>query len=473
MIPNEMHRKTLSSLRNKAQLAANRMTDQHVRLAVTGLSGAGKTAFITSLVNQLLEANHGAELAFFSPVRHGRIIGVQRASQPDLQLARFEYEKGMDALNNAPLPVWPSPTRGVSQIRLNIRYRQAKGLRRLVSDTATLVLDIIDYPGEWLLDLPLLDMDFTQWSQYCAVQMQQPLRQELAADFLTHAEQIDWAADGDEMALERLASQYRAYLRASKQAGLELIQPGRFVLPGELEGAPILQFVPVPESVLKAHSEPPKGSNLELVTERFRQYKEKVVKPFYRQYFKKFDRQIILVDCLSALNRGKQSFYELQEAINWLLKSYDYGSNSLIRRLFSSRIDKLVFAASKADHITPDQQDNLIRLLESMVHSARQDIAYQGCTIQTTAFAAIRASQVGKADYQGTQISVLKGRDLEGNALTLYPGDVPSSCPQESFWQHQHFEFPAFSPPQRSALTALPHIRMDQLLEFLLGDKLQ
>ena len=25
-------------------------------------------------------------------------------------------------------------------------------------------LDIIDYPGEWLLDLTLLDKSFTQWS---------------------------------------------------------------------------------------------------------------------------------------------------------------------------------------------------------------------------------------------------------------------------------------------------------------------
>lgn len=207
--------------------------------------------------------------------------------------------------------------------------------------------------------------------------------------------------------------------------------------------------MPVPEALLNARVTPPKGSNLALVTERFSQYKEKVAKPFYRQYFRKFDRQIILVDCLSALNRGKQSFSELQEAINWLLKSYDYGKNSLIRRLFSSRIDKLVFAASKADHITPDQQDNLIRLLESMVHSARQDIAYQGCAIQTTAFAAIRASQAGKADYQGKPISVLKGTDLDGHSLTLYPGDVPATCPQESFWQQQQFEFPAFSPPRR------------------------
>ncbi|ALS97829.1 YcjX family protein [Lacimicrobium alkaliphilum] len=472
MTSSGLHHQALKKIRSKAQLVASRVTDQHIRLAVTGLSGAGKTAFITSLVNQLLEAGHGAELPFFTPSRQARLIGAQRASQPDLQLARFEYEQGMLSLNSDP-PAWPLPTRGVSQIRINIRYQHAQSLRRILSDTATLVLDIIDYPGEWLLDLPLLEMDFERWSEFCEHQLHQPERHELAKDFLVQLQQTDWLAEGDEMHLKALADSYSDYLHACKDAGLELIQPGRFVLPGELEGAPILQFVPVPHAFRGGNASAiPDGSNLALVKERFRQYKEKVVKPFYRNYFRQFDRQIILVDCLSALNRGEQSFKELQQAINWLLKSFDYGNNSILRRLFASRIDKLVFAASKADHITPDQQDNLIRLLESMVHSARQDITYQGSKIQTTAFAAIRASQVGKTDYQGKTLSVLKGTDLKGKPVMLYPGDVPSCCPQGDFWQAQKFDFPAFAPPKRNPMSALPHIRMDQLLEFLLGDKL-
>ncbi|GGD56350.1 YcjX family protein [Lacimicrobium alkaliphilum] len=468
-----LHQKTIKKIRSKAQLAAARVTDRHVRLAVTGLSGAGKTAFITSLVNQLLEANHGADLPFFSPARQGRLVGAQRVSQPDLQLARFEYEQGMSALNQD-CPQWPAPTRGVSQIRINIRYQHAQRFRRLFADTSTLVLDIIDYPGEWLLDLPLLGMGFDSWSAFCEQQLQQPERQHLATDFVAQLKQTDWLAAADEMQLKGLADAYRSYLHQCKRAGLELIQPGRFVLPGELEGAPILQFVPVPETLRKQGDKGvPEGSNLAVVIERFRQYKEKVIKPFYHNYFKQFDRQIILVDCLSALNRGEQSFQELQEAINWLLKSFDYGNNSLVRRLFSSRIDKLVFAASKADHITPDQQDNLIRLLESMVHSARQDITYRGSKIQTTALAAIRASQVGKTEYQGNMLSVLRGRDLDGKPIMLYPGDVPSCCPRKEFWQSQQFSFPAFAPPKRDAMSALPHIRMDQLLEFLLSDKVQ
>ena len=33
-----------------------------------------------------------------------------------------------------------------------------------MAPTARLTLDIVDYPGEWLLDLPLLDKSYAQWS---------------------------------------------------------------------------------------------------------------------------------------------------------------------------------------------------------------------------------------------------------------------------------------------------------------------
>ncbi|MDF2179580.1 YcjX family protein [Aliiglaciecola sp. CAU 1673] len=464
--------KHLLNIQSKAQLAAARVTDQHIRLAVTGLSGAGKTAFITSLVNQLLEANNSAHLPFFSLCRDNRFVGAKREVQPDLRLARFEYEQGMTRLDADP-PTWPKPTNGISQIRLKIKYEHRHPIRRLITEQGVLVLDIVDYPGEWLLDLPMLNMDFGQWSQFVASQWLSGERQELAAPFLSELGKLDWLAQGDEMALKALAEQFSEYLHACKAKGLELVQPGRFLLPGELQGAPILQFIPMPEMPEDMDWDTvPEGSNLAIVKHRYQQYLEQVVKPFYKAYFKDVDRQVVLVDCLSALNSGQQSLEELQQAINWLLKSFDYGSNSILHRLFSPKIDKLVFAASKADHITPDQHHNLVRLLESMVHQARQEISYQGIQIQTTAMAAIRASVPGSVQHDGEALNVLKGRGEDGQPLTLYPGDVPASKPPSRFWQQQGFEFPRFAPPIRSPLSALPHIRMDQMLEFLLGDKM-
>jgi predicted YcjX-like family ATPase len=54
----------------------------------------------------------------------------------------------------------------------------------------------------------------------------------------------------------------------------------------------------------------------------------------------------------------------------------------------------------------------------------------------------------------------------------LFPGEVPQNCPSPEFWKQQQFEFPKLSPPLLLTEHALPHIRMDQVLDFLLADKL-
>ncbi|MEI8642540.1 YcjX family protein [Pseudoalteromonas sp. Hal099] len=49
------------------------------------------------------------------------------------------------------------------------------------------------------------------------------------------------------------------------------------------------------------------GSNLAHLIKRFNAYVKEVVKPFYNEHFKHFDRQIVLVDVLSALNEGHET----------------------------------------------------------------------------------------------------------------------------------------------------------------------
>ena len=40
------------------------------------------------------------------------------------------------------------------------------------------------------------------------------------------------------------------------------------------------------------------------MAERFERYREEVVRRFYEEHFSRFDRQIVLVDLLGALNAG-------------------------------------------------------------------------------------------------------------------------------------------------------------------------
>src|SRR5262245_23882471 len=124
-----------------------------VRLGVTGLSRAGKTVFITALVHGLVR---GGRFPVFEPMASGRIAGAHLSPQPDDAVPRFDYETHVRALVGERR--WPDSTRQISELRLIIEYQSRNGAAR------TLTLDIVDYPGEWLLDLPLLGQTYEQWS---------------------------------------------------------------------------------------------------------------------------------------------------------------------------------------------------------------------------------------------------------------------------------------------------------------------
>lgn len=160
--------------------------------------------------------------------------------QRELGVARFTYDEGMAQLHGEP-PDWPTPTRGVSEIRLALRYRSRESLLRHFKETSTLYLEIVDYPGEWLLDLPMLDLRYLAWSRQMNGLLQGE-RRTLAGPFLRLCAACDPLAAADERQLAAIAQAYTDYLLQCKQRGLHFIQPGRFVLPGDMAGAPALQF---------------------------------------------------------------------------------------------------------------------------------------------------------------------------------------------------------------------------------------
>lgn len=446
----------------------DRGLDRQVRLAVTGLSRSGKTAFITALVNQLEHACDDARLPLWEVARSGRLLGVRRVGQLNAHIPSFAYERGLERLFGEP-PAWPEPTRGVAEIRLEIRYRPTGALRRRLSDTATLYLDIVDYPGEWLLDLPLLELDYRQWSAQVLASLRDPVVRELAAPWLSQSLRAEQAFD--ERVAAELARSYTAFLHACKERlGLSLIQPGRFVLPGEYVGAPMLQFVPWAWN--EPAGEAAQGSMYATLAHRYEQYKRHLVRGFYKEHFSGFDRQIVLVDCLQALDAGPGGFEDMRQAIGRIMQSFSYGKSSWWRRLFVPRIDRLLFVASKADHVTPDQHYNMVSLLQHIVQSARGQARFEGVTTDCLAIAAVRATEAGVGRHGGAELPGIRGHDIDGEPLFIAPGRVPPAPPQPAWWREREGAFDAFRPMRMAPGHAMPHIRLDAALEFLLGDKM-
>ena len=149
-----------SDIVEEARLSARALKDygEHlfsptVRLGVTGLSRAGKTVFITALIHGL---TRGGRFPVFEPFATGRVAGARLEPQPDDAVPRFDYESHVRSLIEERR--WPNSTVDISELRLVIDYQRQNGAER------TLTLDIVDYPGEWLLDLPLLHKSYEQWS---------------------------------------------------------------------------------------------------------------------------------------------------------------------------------------------------------------------------------------------------------------------------------------------------------------------
>ena len=468
---------SLASLKQQANGLLTKALDQHVTLAVTGLSRSGKTAFITSLVNQLVNHNSQSQLAFFEPVYQQRFIAAKRVAQHELHIPRFDYQGALSSFAEHP-PQWPTPTKGISQIKLAIRYQPQQSLLKYATDMTTLYLNITDYPGEWLLDLPMLEQTYEEWSAHMLTLLEKEPRAERAKPFLDKVKSIDPFAEADESLLAELAGEYTELLHYYReQLGLSVIQPGRFILPGELSGAPILQFFPYPSFELidgNEYQNAASTTNIGMLRARFIEYKERVVKRFYQDYFKHFDRQIVLADCLTPLNQGQHSFADLQDAINLILTSFRYGKSNILSRLFAPKIDKLLFAATKADHITPEQHQPLTQLLGQLVHSTKQELQYQGIETETIALASVNTTKAGKSQYQGKQVPVLQGRRITDDKLiTLFPGTVPGQLPSAEQWQENSFNYVSFAPQTSiSPQQTLPHIRVDQALQFLIGDKM-
>jgi len=445
----------------------DRALDRQLRLAVTGLSQSGKTAFITALVNQLEHAcSPDARLTLWKACERGRLLGVRRVPQVNAHIPSFAYETACARLFGTP-PAWPESTRGVSEIRLEIRYRPTG---RWARDIGTLYLDIVDYPGEWLLDLPLLRWRYAEWSREIARTLDSsPRMAALAAAWTQWSPAPD--APFDEQAVARVAAVYTAWLRECReQLGLSLLQPGRFLLPGEYAGAPMLQFLPwiwdPPAGT------PADGSLYATLERRYEQYLQHLVRGFYREHFAGFDRQIVLVDCLHALEGGQECFEDTGRALQQIIRSFSYGQGNFLDRLFRPRIDRVLFAASKADHVLPEDHPHLVSLLQRLVRGSADVSRFEGVPSDCMALASVSATEVARGRAQGELLRGLRGTALDGTPLLIHPQELPPNGPDAHWWEANGEGFDRFRPLVMEPSRPMPHIRMDAAIEFLIGDRL-
>jgi len=490
---NEGRLSKLTSITDEALIAFDNLQDSAgslfsptLRLGVTGLSRAGKTVFITSLVHNLV---HGGRLPLFEAHSSGRITSAQLQPQPSMDVPRFQYESHIKTLLEK--RQWPDSTRAVSELRLTIHYESASGWNRRFG-AGKLNLDIVDYPGEWLLDLPLLSMTFEQWSAQALALARLGERQKLAGKWLAALAKTDPEKPADEQDALKLAELFTTYLRDCRadETALSTLPPGRFLMPGDLEGSPALTFAPLE---IEKGIDAARDSLHEMMVERFEAYKNVVVRPFFREHFARLDRQIVLVDALQAINAGPAALADLEVALADILGCFKTGSNSWLSSLLVRRIDKILFAATKADHLHHENHDRMENLLERLVERALERARYSGAEVDVVAMAAVRATREGIVTDKGETYPVITGTPMDGETINgtrfkgdkdtaIFPGDLPADPgllfdndpdnDPEVDLRFVRFRPPGLEKTAEGLTLSLPHIRLDRALSFLLADQL-
>lgn len=441
-----------------------------IRLGVTGLSRSGKTVFITSLVANLLDRGRMPHLLAAS---EGRIAAAYLQPQPDDTVPRFDYETHMSALTGTP-PRWPDSTRAVSELRVSLRIKP-NGLLAGLQRPRTVHLDIIDYPGEWLLDLGLMEQDYDTWSASALARVE---ARSSGDAYQALVAETDGAAALDEVRAQALAASFTQYLTQARAEGFYDCTPGRFLLPGDLAGSPVLTFAPLPKG--KA----PRRSLRREMARRYEAYKSRIVRPFFRDHFARIDRQVVLVDALGAIHSGPPAVEDMRSAMTDILSAFQPGQNGFLSQLIrGKRVEKILFAATKADHLHHSQHGRLTAIMEALTRDARDRARFAGAETQALALASLRATTEAQMTHDGAPLDLVRGTLLDtGKQAAFYPGALPDDPghilnPAQSGadkWLDHDYQVMRFAPAPLSLRPGdgPPHIRMDLAAQFLIGDKL-
>lgn len=428
---------------------------------MTGLSQAGKSTLITSMINHLENARRGSliQQAVLSDVSHG----LWRRDTPHA----FDYDAGLQALTHNP-PYWPASTTDWSIARIELTMTRSwyspKPRKKII--------ELFDYPGEWLMDLALLDWDFPQFCRAIWTWCSQSPRLELGRELIAELSAIDPMSPVESVYLLQLQQRWSDFLAECRLPPYQLSRnlPGRFLLSGRDYQPHEKPFVPLFSNEITGGAQLkkfPAGSWGAVCSEHYTAYRDREVRPFFENHFKNLDAQVILIDLLGAMTAGQEALKDMRAALDSVLKPFRYGQDHWLGRLFRRKIRRVAVCATKIDHLLPEDQKRMQSLLESYLYETVQRLAAEAIDVNVMAVAAVQSA---KLQEDRNQSQSLIGRDKRtGERIRFTPPHLPDNLPHAL--DLKIADLPQLSPPDGlDRVHAFPARRIDQLLAFLLAE---
>lgn len=449
------------------------------RIGVVGLYRAGKTVFLTSLINHL--QNHDPRVL---PVGDGRTrIVFRRQLPPQNGFEDFAYLEHRDKLVYA--RQWPVKTRALCQYRCEY-FRSDWSVSRGE-------LSLLDFPGERLADLPMAGCTYARWSDLILSLFRE--HEEYRAYAQPYLEQME----RDETTPAQLIATYRRVLKDLFLNYRPVISPSTFALSdagawiGDLPPekryehnclglAPTSEFVPLARTVRERRRE-----LADTFGAHYAAYRKRIVLPLAR-WMRRCDELVVLVDVTTLLAGGLGMYAGNRELLRHMLAFLDPGQgvwgvslHALGRALRIMRpvheyistalnlawggVRRIAFVATKADKVHAAQRPHLRLLLQGMVEdlvapyvqgSVRLDVDYFVC-------AAVNSTR-------STPDGRLQAHLQPGGSAEVYtPSAVPTAWPRED-WAGSGLRYPnvaPWMPPRRDAPPE--HLELDRVVDFVLN----
>ena len=186
----------------------------------------------------------------------------------------------------------------------------ARRAARRAAGPRTVHLDIVDYPGEWLLDLALMDKIYRRLvggRAGAGRAARLGARPFLAA--LRRGRSCGPSLRS--RAAQALAAAFTAYLQGgAARRAIPTARRGGSCCRARWRARPALTFAPLPAGARRRAARSRASSS-----GASRPTSARWCKPFFRDHFARIDRQVVLVDVLGAIHAGPPAMEDLRRAM--------------------------------------------------------------------------------------------------------------------------------------------------------------
>lgn len=401
------------------------------RIALVGLANAGKTVFLTSLLNHLIEHDP----ARFSFGNGARITSFRLHPVPAAVGAAFPYTHYRDKL--ARRGQWPNKTR--TSCHFICSFHRSDW--RLCGSR----LHFFDFPGERLADAAVAGHDdYAAWSDHLLGALEE------CDEYLAAAERPDLTAD-------QVLAAYRVLLARRLSAHQPLISPSVFLLNeagnktsaetvvrlarGEaMENPPACPFAPLAATARRRHPALERA-----FAQAYRRYRREVVVPVFGD-LRAASRWIVLIDLPALLNGGVGMYNAHRQMLSDLFAAQRDDSliGRWLRALFLAppALQRVAFVAVKTDLVHPHdvENGNVLRLLRGMTDRFQRE--HPGIEMRCFAAAAVVSTRLGAG---ARRLIARPAGDNAAQAEVEYDAPtLPEAWPET--WRAGEYVFPRVWP---------------------------